>query len=67
MPAFRQLKPAEPPGLETNVGLVGMHIVHKTVPRTTQWIWTSFEHVDQRASRTTDRRPPINYGSRYNL
>ena len=35
----------EPPCLERTLGLVGMHIVHKTVPRP-QWIWTSFEHVD---------------------
>jgi hypothetical protein len=35
----------EPPCLERVLGLVGMHIVHKTVNRP-QWIWSSFEHAD---------------------
>jgi len=30
---------------QTTVGLVGLHIVQKTLPRQ-QWIWSSFEHVD---------------------
>ncbi|GHA04380.1 hypothetical protein GCM10008090_12170 [Arenicella chitinivorans] len=30
--------------LET-VGLVGLHVVHKTVQQP-QWIWSSFEHID---------------------
>jgi hypothetical protein len=30
---------------QTTVGLVGMHIVQKTRSRP-QWIWTSFEHID---------------------
>jgi hypothetical protein len=30
---------------ETNVGLVGIHIVQKT-PSRPQWIWSSFEQVD---------------------
>jgi hypothetical protein len=34
-----------PPCIERTLGLVGMHIVHKTVSRP-QWIWTSFEHAD---------------------
>ena len=28
---------------ESKVGLVGLHIVHKT-PRRPQWVWSSFEH-----------------------
>jgi len=35
----------DPPCLEKTLGLVGIHIVHKTIERP-QWIWTSFEHVD---------------------
>ncbi len=36
---------SDPPCLERTLGLVGIHIVHKTKARP-QWIWTSFEHVD---------------------
>jgi hypothetical protein len=35
----------DPPCIEKTIGLVGFHVVHKTVGRP-QWIWTSFEHVD---------------------
>jgi hypothetical protein len=35
----------DPPCLRKTLGLVGFHIVHKTAGRP-QWIWTSFEHVD---------------------
>jgi hypothetical protein len=35
----------EPPCLPETLGLVGFHVVHKTISRP-QWIWTSFEHVD---------------------
>jgi hypothetical protein len=35
----------DPPCLRKTLGLVGFHIVHKTTSRL-QWIWTSFEHVD---------------------
>jgi hypothetical protein len=35
----------DPPCLERTLGLVGIHIVHKTIGRP-QWIWTSFEHAD---------------------
>jgi hypothetical protein len=34
----------EPPCLHVTLGMVGLHIVHKTEGRP-QWIWTSFEHV----------------------
>lgn len=33
---------------EVSVGLVGMHISHKTVS-SPQWIWSTFEHVDNLA------------------
>ena len=36
---------SDPPCLEKTLGLIGFHVVHKTVTRP-QWIWTSFEHVD---------------------
>lgn len=35
----------EPPCLRKTLGLVGFHVMHKTKNRL-QWIWTSFEHVD---------------------
>ena len=35
----------DPPCLEKTLGLVGFHVVHKTIERP-QWIWTSFEHAD---------------------
>jgi len=36
---------SDPPCLEKTLGLVGFHVVHKTEDRP-QWIWTSFEHID---------------------
>jgi hypothetical protein len=42
-------QPSDPsvkaPCLPETLGLIGFHVVHKTVGRP-QWIWTSFEHVD---------------------
>jgi hypothetical protein len=35
----------KPRCLRKTLGLVGFHVMHKTVTRL-QWIWTSFEHVD---------------------
>lgn len=32
-------------GASKELGLIGFHIVHKT-PMNPQWVWTSFEHVD---------------------
>jgi hypothetical protein len=44
----------------TNVGLVGFHLVHKTVNRR-QWIWTTFEHSqnvpDDAAARAVAQDP----------
>jgi hypothetical protein len=39
------LNPADGTCATTTVGLVGLHIVQKTLTRP-QWIWSSFEHVD---------------------
>ena len=39
------LDPATGTSEEIQVGLVGLHIVQKT-PSRPQWIWSSFEHVD---------------------
>jgi hypothetical protein len=36
---------SEPPCLHETLGLVGFHVAHKTTTRL-QWIWTTFEHVD---------------------
>jgi hypothetical protein len=36
---------SEPPCLRKTLGLVGFHVMHKTKTRP-QWIWTSFEHID---------------------
>jgi hypothetical protein len=35
----------DPPCLRKTLGLVGFHVAHKT-ERRLQWLWTSFEHVD---------------------
>jgi hypothetical protein len=37
--------PEKPLCLRKTLGLVGFHVMHKTESRL-QWIWTSFEHVD---------------------
>jgi hypothetical protein len=39
------LNPADGTSAQITVGLVGLHIVQKT-PMRPQWIWTTFEHVD---------------------
>jgi hypothetical protein len=41
---------------ERSVGLVGLHIVQKT-PSRPQWIWSSFEHVDN--VPRDNRLPPV--------
>src|SRR5271168_1604361 len=46
-PQDRRLKPQ---CLPEKLGLVGFHAVHKTVSRP-QWIWTSFEHVQNVPAR----------------
>ena len=43
---------------QTNVGLVGLHIAHKTSPFV-QWVWSTFEHVDNVPESTP--APPGGY------
>jgi hypothetical protein len=45
---------------QTTVGLVGMHIVQKTKSRP-QWIWTSFEHVDNVPQTTPPNTGPTTF------
>src|SRR5882672_4049881 len=51
------------------LGMVGFHVGHKTVTRN-QWIWTTFEHVDNAPTRTDlkalsllppEKRPAFNF------
>ena len=46
----------------TTVGLVGMHIVQKTHSRP-QWIWSSFEHVDNVPQSTPPNIGPTTFNS----
>jgi hypothetical protein len=58
--------PAERACLKATLGLVGFHAVHKTANRP-QWIWTSFEHVDN-APEQSDVDAGLNHlGRRYNF
>ena len=41
----REDEAGEPACMKATLGLIGFHAVHKTIGRL-QWIWTSFEHVD---------------------
>jgi len=41
---IREGSKAKPPCLPETLGLIGFHAVHKTLTRP-QWIWTSFEHI----------------------
>jgi hypothetical protein len=40
-----------------DIALVGLHIVTKT-PDRPQWIWSTFEHVDNVPGITTEPKPP---------
>jgi hypothetical protein len=55
---------AKPPCLRKTLGLVGFHVGHKTVGRR-QWIWTSFEHVnnvpEQQEVDNRQTRPTYNF------
>jgi hypothetical protein len=42
---------------ERDIALVGLHIVTKTKSRP-QWIWSSFEHVDNVPGLTSEPKPP---------
>ena len=47
---------------ERTVGLVGIHIVQKTQSRP-QWIWSSFEHVDNVPQTTPSNVGPVAFNS----
>jgi hypothetical protein len=49
---------------EQVVGLIGMHIVHKT-PKRKNWIWATFEHVDNTdgLSPTLSSKPAVPWGT----
>jgi hypothetical protein len=55
---------SRPPCLRKTLGLVGFHVGHKTVNRR-QWIWTSFEHVnnvpEQREVDQGQAKGPYNF------
>ena len=42
-------------GVWSAVGLVGMHVAHKT-NTSTPWVWATFEHVDNLVVDKADRR-----------
>jgi len=48
-----------------DVALVGLHIVTKTRERP-QWIWSTFEHVDNVPGRTDEPTPPPNVPYSFN-
>jgi hypothetical protein len=47
---------------QATVGLVGMHIVQKT-PSRSQWIWSSFEHVDNVPQPTPQNIGPATFNA----
>ena len=49
---------------QARLGLVGLHIVHKTSTHP-QWIWTTFEHVDNVPTPAEAKAPPT--GRHYNF
>lgn len=58
----REVKLAD--GSEHTVGLVSMHIAHKVV-EATQWVWSSFEHVDNAPLMGPDGKPILQHGKDY--
>lgn len=58
----REVKLAD--GSKHIVGLVSMHIVHKVV-EATQWMWSSFEHVDNAPLMGADGKPILEHGKDY--
>jgi hypothetical protein len=48
-----------------DVALVGLHIVTKTYSRR-QWIWSTFEHVDNVPPKTSEPEPPANVPFSFN-
>src|SRR5262249_12054002 len=45
------------------VGLVGLHIVHKT-PSRKDWIWSTFEHVDNLLAEHGPGTPPASFSTK---
>jgi hypothetical protein len=45
------------------VGLVGLHIVHKT-PKRPDWIWSTFEHVDNLLAEHGPGTPPASFSTK---
>jgi hypothetical protein len=48
-----------------NVALVGLHIVAKTYTRR-QWVWSTFEHVDNVPGKSSEPKPPANVRFSFN-
>jgi len=53
----------EPVLADRVVGLVGLHIVHKT-PKRKDWIWSTFEHVDNLLAEHGPGTPPASFSSK---
>jgi hypothetical protein len=49
-------------GQKSTVGLIGIHIVHK-LPDHQEWIWSTFEHVDNAPDCTQVTNPPAGYSN----
>jgi hypothetical protein len=47
---------------KTTVGLIGFHVVHK-LPDHQEWIWSTFEHVDNSPDCAQVSNPPSGYSS----
>src|SRR5262245_2625958 len=57
---------AKPPCLRKTLGLVGFHVGHKTETRL-QWIWTSFEHVENVPEQRDVRANKIKRDAKYSF
>lgn len=50
--------------IDAVVGLVGLHVIHKT-PAFPQWVWSSWEHVDNAPTSPPTGGPPVHPYSFY--
>jgi hypothetical protein len=57
VPNAQVFDPASRTCMAQDIALVGLHIVTKT-PSRPQWIWSTFEHVDNVPGITTEPKPP---------
>lgn len=55
--------PPEPVLADRVVGLVGLHIVHKT-PNQRDWVWSTFEHVDNLLTEDGPGTPPATFSAK---